>query len=195
MSRVRFDALLQEVGPRLVHFGTHRYPISPSQRLAVTLRLLATGDSHQTVAISFRLGKSTVNSIFKETAAAIWNSLHNVVLKFPTKEDWQRIAREFWSYWNFPVCLGAIDGKHVVVPSPANSDPRALPGTDTIVPPVFVGDEAFPLKPNLMRPFPGSNLDHEHKIYTYRLSRARRIAENAFGILSARWRIFRRPID
>ena len=45
-----------------------------------------------------------------------------------------------------------------------------------------------------MKPFPGKG-QHEHqRVYDYRLSRARRTIENAFGILSAKWRIFRKPI-
>ena len=65
---------------------------------------------------------------------------------------------------------------------------------DKELPFVLLGDDIFPLKPWLMKPFPGTKLDESQRIYNYRLSRARQTIENAFGILSANWRIFRRPI-
>jgi len=73
-------------------------------------------------------------------------------------------------------------------------EPRALPGTESILSCFFVGDEAFPLSTTMMRPFPGRGLTTAKRIFNYRLSRARRCIENAFGIMSARFRIFRKPI-
>lgn len=58
----------------------------------------------------------------------------------------------------------------------------------------FLGDDIFPLKTWLIKPYPGRNLTEEEKIFNYRLSRCRCVIENAFGILAARWRIFHRPI-
>ena len=58
----------------------------------------------------------------------------------------------------------------------------------------MVGDEIFPLKTWLMRPYPGQ-LTEEQRVFNYRLSRARRVIENEFGLLVARWRIFHTPIN
>ncbi|CAN7946704.1 unnamed protein product, partial [Ixodes hexagonus] len=73
--------------------------------------------------------------------------------------------------------------------------PRALPSHARNMPFVLVGDEAFPLLENLMRPYPGQKLNLKERCFNYRLSRARRISENASGILVARWRLFRQTIQ
>nr|CAH7745552.1 unnamed protein product [Callosobruchus chinensis] len=59
---------------------------------------------------------------------------------------------------------------------------------------IIVGDAAFPLKSYLLKPYPGSQLSTSEKIFNYRLSRARRIVENAFGILVSRFRVFENAI-
>ena len=61
-----------------------------------------------------------------------------------------------------------------------------LTGTSYFLPYVMVGDEGFPLKKFLLRPYPGRYISHERSIFNYRLSRARRTIENTFGILAAR---------
>ena len=62
------------------------------------------------------------------------------------------------------------------------------------VPYTVISDEIFALKPYLMKPLPGRNLTDEGRLYNYRLSRARRTVENAFGILANRFGIFQTTI-
>ena len=82
-----------------------------------------------------------------------------------------------------------LDGK---LPFPQS---QALPGTTSLaLPYVIVADEAFPLQTNMFQPYPRRNLQESQSVFNYRLNRARRTIENAFGILAARWRIFHWPI-
>lgn len=70
--------------------------------------------------------------------------------------------------------------------------PKNLPNSDIVLPHVVFGDEAFLLMTNLMKPYPRSQslVDRTKVVYNYRLSRARRIVENAFGVSTHRFRIY-----
>lgn len=174
----------------------------------------------------------------------------------PTEKLWKNIAIKYKELWNFPNCIGAIDGKHINIQCPINagssfynykgnhsivllalvdatykfiaidvgsygrnsngsifansalgqkleSNTFNVPKDTPIIengepqPYVIVGDEAFPLKSYLLRPYSRHHLgqNEPNKIFNYRLSRARRVSENAFGILAARWRIFRKHLE
>ena len=73
--------------------------------------------------------------------------------------------------------------------------PRA-PGLGPM-PYVFVADEGLPLRPDMMRPYSRFSLGKEvdKRVYNYRHSRCRRVVENAFGILVARFRIYERRLN
>jgi len=66
--------------------------------------------------------------------------------------------------------------------------PEPLPNDDRDTPFFLVGDDAFPLRTWMMKPFSHRQMSKEEAIFNYRLSRARRIVENGFGILAHRWR-------
>lgn len=171
-----------------------------------------------------------------------------------TPEEWLFIARQFEERWQFPHCIGCMDGKHVIIQAPFNSgsdfynyksnfsivlfalvdadynfifvdvgcqgrisdggvfkntkfykkleskelglpEDSLIPSLNKTMPYVFLADEAFALTTHIMKPYSGI---HEkgtlERIFNYRLSRARRIVENVFGIISAIFRVLRKPI-
>jgi hypothetical protein len=63
-----------------------------------------------------------------------------------------------------------------------------LPGDDKPMGYYFIADDAFGMKPWLMKPFSRQGLAYDERIFDYRLLRARRVVENAFGILANRFR-------
>lgn len=52
-------------------------------------------------------------------------------------------------------------------------EPSFLPGTQVKAPYVFVGDEAYPLLPFLLKPYGGHNLSYEDNTFNQRLYRCR----------------------
>ncbi|XP_041424219.1 uncharacterized protein LOC108719648 [Xenopus laevis] len=73
---------------------------------------------------------------------------------------------------------------------------KPLPGTKgPALPYVIVADEAFGISTNVMRPYPIRNLTGTKRAFNYRLTRARRMVECAFGILANKWRVFHSAIQ
>ena len=181
-------------------------------------------------------------------------------MQAPMEDDWKQIENRFSSTrWNFPNCIGAIDGKHVIIQTAPNSSsifynykgyfsinlmvlvdadhrfifvdvgsygsngnsgvfkasafgqafmqgnlhvpgPKELPGYPQggALPYCIIVDEAFPLWMDLLRPFPRvqgeARLPYSKTIFNYRLSRARKIVENAFDILVQHFRVYDRRL-
>jgi len=169
-------------------------------------------------------------------------------------DEWLTVSEKFETLWDFPHCLAAMDGKHIVLQAPINSGSEfhnyksffsivlfalvdaeynflyanigcqgrisdggvlrnsdlfkklennslnlpahsTLPGKSKKIPYVFLGDEAFPLTQNLMKPYSGLHpVGSRQRIFNYRLSRSRRVVENVFGIMSATFRVLRKPL-
>lgn len=189
-----------------------------------------------------------MSKIVAEVVQVIWKVLQPLHMKITDVDDFKRIADDFYNIWNFPNCIGSIDGKHVRINCPAHSgsmfynykqffsivlqglvdanykfisievggygkqsdggtfrssslflqlstgglqipNDQALPNSDITVPYVMIGDEAYPLLPNLLKPYSRENLQTDEAYFNSRLSRARRTVECAFGIIYSKWRV------
>ncbi|XP_058833789.1 uncharacterized protein LOC131691426 [Topomyia yanbarensis] len=245
-----YEELLKLVSSRTSIMDTSfRKSISATQRLAVTLRFLATGESFRSLAFLFRIPQCTISSVVSECLDAIYNVLAPLYLKMPSNEsEWKSIAEKFKDRWHFPNCLGAMDGKHIIMVAPPNSGsvyynykgtnsivllaiadaeyrfiyvdvgcngrvsdggvynkcsfanamvknklhiPQLVPLPQRTTPVPYV----LALRPNIMKPYSGRGLTSAQRVFNFRLSHTRRIIENAFGILSVRFRVFRNAIN
>lgn len=218
-------------------------------------RYLASGETYRSLSFAFRISNSYISIIIKNTLKSMKKHLLPLCIPKPSKLNMKDKANEFWTRWNFPNCIGAIDGKHIRMKCPKNTgslyfnykeyfslvllalvdanckflvidvgsygkegdsgifgkskmgqkiysgdfnfpEDETLPGSDTYTPFVIVGDEAFRLHKNIMKPYSRSSArsDRAKTIFNYTLSRCRRVTENAFGLLTQVFRVFHTAI-
>ncbi|XP_041772354.1 protein ALP1-like [Anopheles merus] len=122
MKKEDFFHLLSLVGPKIAKMDTDFHKaITEQERLLITLRYLATGDTFTSLQYVFRVSRHTIIRIVKETCVCRIEVLRDYVKLPSTEEEWLAISRRFEQRWRFPHAIGAIDGKHVEIICPRNS--------------------------------------------------------------------------
>ncbi|XP_011409411.2 PREDICTED: uncharacterized protein LOC105316284, partial [Amphimedon queenslandica] len=122
MDIASFEEILEVVSPLIKRQDTvMRQAIPPGERLAVTLRFLATGESYSSLQYIYRIPAQTIGKIVPDTCRAIVKALKHYIQVPKTEDEWKSIAHQFNNKWQFPNCIGALDGKHVLIQPPANS--------------------------------------------------------------------------
>ena len=124
----QFQFLIDAIAKRIAKNDTvMRASIKPDERLAVTLRYLATGETFKSLEYSFRLSTTAISSIVLECCEAIYDIMGPSYLKTPgSVEEWSKIAELFERRWNFPNGIGAIEGKRIIIQQRCNSGSHYL---------------------------------------------------------------------
>ena len=87
-----------------------RKAICPKQRLAWTLRFLATGESFRSLEYQFRVSRKFVSYIIDEVCKAIVTVLAETYLKFPScQKNWKNIQKSLMR------SLGVISGHSTII--------------------------------------------------------------------------------
>ena len=75
--------LVEEVGPKITKQTTMmRAPISPEEKLAITMRFLAAGESYESLMFPFRVHKSTISRFIPVVCQAIFDTFKEKIFFF-----------------------------------------------------------------------------------------------------------------
>ena len=115
MSRSTFLSLCQTMKPHIERQNTHmRQPVEVERQVALTLYYLADEGRMRKTANAFGLSRSSVSIIVRRVCSAICEHMGPQLIRLPmTEAEVREKTTNFFHHWQFPQCLGAVDGTHV----------------------------------------------------------------------------------
>ncbi|KAJ8929968.1 hypothetical protein NQ314_017291 [Rhamnusium bicolor] len=179
MDDVVFNELLNLVKLKLTKQNTQMQECIPSyERVVATLRYLATGQTYEELKLSTGISAQALGNIIPETCQVLYEKLKNKYMKGRLSDS---RAIEWTKFYQL------LETGNLKFP-PKNANVAGLNF-------VIIGVEGFTLHPLFLRPYSQRKLTYERRVFNYRLSRARNVAEDAFGMLAARVRILHTMIN
>ena len=119
VSRATFEYLCIKLRPFISKSDTvMRKAVTTEKRVALTLWFLATGSEYRTIGHLFGIAKSTVCVATKEVCTYIVDKLLPEYIRMPQANALKEVVSSFASEYNFPQCVGAVDGTHIPITSP-----------------------------------------------------------------------------
>jgi hypothetical protein len=124
VERSTFLSLINQIGPFLEKLNTnYRTSIPVKQRIACALYTLGSSSELRTIGHLFGIDRNTAREILHEFCSVVVHLFFKRFIKFPaTPQEIQTTINGFQDKFNYPVCLGALDGTHIPIKPPLGSE-------------------------------------------------------------------------
>ena len=123
MSRASFFSLCDTLRPFVQQQSTRmRSPVEVERQVALTLYYLADKGRMRKTANAFGLSRSTVSNVVRKVCHAICEHMGPLLIRLPkTEQEVKEKTKKFFEVWQFPQCLGAVDGTHIDIKQPSDN--------------------------------------------------------------------------
>ena len=113
VSKDMFEQLMRDLHSLQRQVTRLRKPVPVKTVVAMLLKRIGKGLDYREIGDKFGIGSSTACMKVNEAKKLLVSSKMHVISKLQRGIDFQRIINGFQRKWNFPQCLGAIDGTHI----------------------------------------------------------------------------------
>lgn len=118
ISKDMFEHLVSEMQGLKRTVTRLRKPVSVRVIVAMLLKRLGKGLDYREIGDKFGVGASTACQKVNEAMQLLVRSKKHMISRLQGGADLQKIINGFQRKWNFPQCLGAIDGTHIPIKAP-----------------------------------------------------------------------------